>query len=327
MTESFGCSFLNGDRPRTRTSEEALGLHEIAARNLEHIFKHARSMTKPSMTAIYLEHAHATCAPSYLDLDVLFKTFDRVARANFVAHQATDYITNSLILYYGMDKLYSFNSNLDQSRLNLTLAIFKWARKLISKPEDLHDPSHDFWYTYILAWMGSVLPGGGFDKRHAFLQEWSTSRYDLAWFTRKHRAKMHEALEYCGSGKAPIDGDAKEYIDRCARGDMSLADFERIGPAMAIHFLLSFRVKKEVEEDEMMTDAEQYPVPEGIDLTRVNWDADWMQALLNVDVSLQKVDGRPVTDRIPWIDQEVACRTLYTKGDELADKLSKLLCL
>jgi hypothetical protein len=207
-------------------------------------------MKTPSLDSVYLGQAETSCAPAYLDLHVLFKAFNNIARANFAVQPALDSVTNSIIFYYGMDKLYSFNANLDQSRLNLALAVFKWGCKVIGKHEAEFEGSSSLWYKYVLAYMESMIPGGGFDKRHGFLQEWSTSRYDLVWFGKKKRDIMSGLFEELGAGKAPIDGDAREFIDKCASRQISMVDFGRVGPAMAMHFLLAFKAKKKEEEDQ-----------------------------------------------------------------------------
>jgi hypothetical protein len=40
-------------------------------------------------------------------------------------------------------------------------------------------------------------------------------------------------------------------------------------------------------DEEREDDVERIPVPGGIDLTRVPWDASWMQSLLTIDKSLE----------------------------------------
>jgi hypothetical protein len=83
------------------------------------------------------------------------------------------------------------------------------------------------------------------------------------------------------------------------------------------------------DEDEVveMDVDEEYPVPDGVDLTRLPWDADWMQALLNIDQSILKPMGRSESDRQEWIGQQAGHDTLYTKGDALADVFAMLMKL
>jgi hypothetical protein len=112
--------------PQTRTYDEALRLHQRAAANFDHVFKEVRAIKKPCLGSVYLETANANCAPPELQLGFLFKNYNTIARADFVAHPDLGIDINSAIIFYGMDKLRSFINALDQTRLNLTLAIFKW---------------------------------------------------------------------------------------------------------------------------------------------------------------------------------------------------------
>ena len=41
------------------------------------------------------------------------------------------------------------------------------------------------------------------------------------------------------------------------------------------------------------------PIPENIDLTRVDWDTEWLEALLDVDMAIEWKEGvRPESDRV-----------------------------
>lgn len=67
---------------------------------------------------------------------------------------------------------------------------------------------------------------------------------------------------------------------------------------------------------------------EDVDLTRVDWDADWMKALIDVDMTIfEKIGERPQSDRIRWIDPVDGFERLFTKEDQLAEDLKKTLRL
>jgi hypothetical protein len=288
-------------------------------------------------------------------------------------------IFNAMIFYYGLDKLYSFNKALDQSRLNLFLAVLKWGWRLVGSIEPHFLDSESLWGKYVAAWLETLLPGDDFYHREDFLETWRTSKYDLVWFTKSFKVTMAKEMHELGAGKPLVDSPA-DFMKKCAQKKISPAKFKRIGPSVATHYLFEQHKKKqerkekdqlaaemvlsarasplqgllaakamlpsedddddfdkplwfpgweddyEEQGDAMDVDPAGYPVPEGVDLTRVPWDADWMQALLNIDKGL-KFEGRPESDRIPWIGQEESLRALYPKEAELADDLNNILKL
>jgi hypothetical protein len=91
-TKIFKNSFalvLDESEP-TRSPEEALQLHQQVCANLEHIFitcKHkVHAMEMLDIKAVYSGVATAVCAPGNMQLVVLFRRYNDIARAGFVAH-------------------------------------------------------------------------------------------------------------------------------------------------------------------------------------------------------------------------------------------------
>jgi len=123
----YGTTFQVDERPQSRSLEHAIELHNIAATNLILIWKHVRSMAKPSLSELYNSNATAPCAPPDRGLEVLFKHFNEIAKANFVAHPSLSRVANEVIFFYGMDSGHSFNKGLDVTHFNLVVAVFKWA--------------------------------------------------------------------------------------------------------------------------------------------------------------------------------------------------------
>jgi hypothetical protein len=161
----------------------------------------------------------------------------------------------------------------------------------------------------------------------------------LQWFSKKYKDKLVKELMGLKLGKPPIEGDPLDFLIKCKNGDIPPSEFQRVGPAMAIHFAYAQQERAEVERkkqhnakllaaknekevlagmqgmqvddeaevdkdldenqaahqtsdgDEMELDEVLEPVPDGIDLTRVPWHAEWMQALLNIDRSIGLVVG------------------------------------
>jgi hypothetical protein len=62
------------------------------------------------------------------------------------------------------------------------------------------------------------------------------------------------------------------------------------------------------EEERMFIDDDEYPVPEGVNLSTVPWGSAMLQALLNIDTTIGVVDAKNRTHidsgRIPWITGE-----------------------
>ena len=135
--------------------------------------------------------------------------------------------------------------------------------------------------------------------------------------------------------------DPVRFMEKCQRKEVDEEEFARIGPAMAIRYLLAQQKKdrdgkKMVQprgrrnSDIVMQDIdnadktdndedEHIPVPEGIDLTRVPWDEPWMQSLLSIDTSI-KYEGpegrhRPESDRMGWIEHKDALKMLTGRDD------------
>jgi hypothetical protein len=83
-------------------------------------------------------------------------------------------------------------------------------------------------------------------------------------------------------------------------------------------------------DEEREDDVERIPVPDGIDLTRVPWDASWMQSLLTIDKSLEyNGNDRRKSTSVAWIEPQDALDTLTGNGKEEAsmDDLFAMLSL
>jgi hypothetical protein len=154
-------SFVD-NRPRPSTPAEALQLHYVAAANLKHVYARLRIKDMPTLHDIYLGSAASGWAPPDIDLHVLFKHFNDISRANFVAHPSLNVVQNGFIFYYAIDKAHSFIFRREQTRHNIVLAIFVWVSMLSGEYDQRFDASKELWSKYIMAWMESVLPGTAF---------------------------------------------------------------------------------------------------------------------------------------------------------------------
>jgi hypothetical protein len=320
----------------------------------------------------------------------LFLLFNDIARANFVAHPSLNVVLNELIFHFGMDKGHSFNIDLDQTRFNLVLAIFVWASMLTGKYDKKCNVSQHLWSTCIMAWVEYICPGNEFSRRRTFLQSWLSSPYDLVWFSKFHKTRMSKVLRELSASKAQIESDPVDFMVKCKNGEIPESEFNRVGPAMTMHFALAqverAKAERKEQEEEKLVAAEKKPrehavrrtillsnkaklwaqmgedeefsvefsdedekvdsragegivegdemdvdghsVPEAVDLTRVPWDSDWMQALLNIDPSIKEVKSyRPESDRKGWMDAVEGFNVLFTTGDALAEDMEKALSL
>ncbi|KAH4992404.1 hypothetical protein HBI81_037060 [Parastagonospora nodorum] len=235
----------------TRTKEEARALHQIADTNFRQIMAGARAVATetPSLRSVYLKSAKVYCAPADLGIKVLFKRFNDMARAKFVAHPSLDDELNALIFYYGFDKQHSFVTALDQSRINIALAIYTMASYAAGTYGDATDVDKaTFWYSYSMAWIESLSPYNNFHRRTEFLANWRRSSYDLVWFGSADKRRMYDALTKLSAGKPPIEGSPLTFLTKCTNGEISEQEFLRVGPAMAIHFMIA-NCKKSGDND------------------------------------------------------------------------------
>jgi hypothetical protein len=78
------------------------------------------------------------------------------------------------------------------------------------------------------------------------------------------------------------------------------------------------------DDDEMEVEVD-YPVPVGVDLNRVDWDGELLQALLSVDSTIPSPQGRrPESDRADWIAQEVGVKYVRSEMNALTQALEAL---
>jgi hypothetical protein len=117
----------------------AFELHARAAANLAHVLAHLRIKNPPTLRDLYLGLVTTVHDPTHLNFHILFKQFDDLAQANFVAHPSPNIIKNGLIWHYSMDKEHSWNMSLEQSRFHFILGIFAWGSQLTSRC----DPNFD----------------------------------------------------------------------------------------------------------------------------------------------------------------------------------------
>ncbi|KAF1917611.1 hypothetical protein BDU57DRAFT_571128 [Ampelomyces quisqualis] len=368
-------SFLIEDhqRPVTRTFPEAVELHERAAANFKHVLGKLRSVpssARPTLGEYYRGNAEVTCAPEARNIYHLCGRWNDITSANFMANSNLDAEANELIFYYGLDTLHSFSHMLNQSRLNIVLAIFVLASKLIGKYDSRFDRSESLWGDFIFAWIESIVPEGvtEFQNRERFLKAWHESKFDLTFFINRHRKRLAQAIADLSIAQVPIKGDPLEFLAKCHRKEITMDEFLQYGPAMCIHFVISKKKQARIEmdkaneskiahaaemerlraqtaeaekelaeedgfyqfDDEDDEDVEMggisEPIPDNIDLTRVPWDVDWMQGLLNIDKDMEAVASTALTsDRTPWIDSAEGFDMFLTREAKVPTDLMKAL--
>jgi hypothetical protein len=234
--------------PPTRDPQEALRPHRIAATNLKHINSKLHGINKPRLSDVYLGNMAPEYAPPRLDLYALFLHFNTLAFAGFVALPNSPIIVNELSFYYNMDVCHSFNTFLDQGRLDVILAMFIWAHTLTptGQSNQMYVDSQHFWQAYILAWMESLVPGATFDHRTRFIESWQTSKSDLVRFTKAPKKRMLRVLKDLAKGKAPKKSEILAFLAKCMQG-VDPQEFARVGPAMSIHYALCLEHEGEVK--------------------------------------------------------------------------------
>lgn len=80
--------------------------------------------------------------------------------------------------------------------------------------------------------------------------------------------------------------------------------------------------------DAMDVETDTEPIPRDIDITKVPWQAPWMQALIDIDKSIPFTLGyRPGTYRVGWIDPAEAQKTYFNKKDGTLESLMEVLKL
>jgi hypothetical protein len=126
---AYGLTFVFGDKPQTCDFQEGLRRHRLAVANLDHIFSKVRTMNKPDIRRIYDGTAKAPCAPSMLQLQVLFENFNGMADAGFMAHGNLPWEVVALVVLYGLDRGRCFVLALNQPQINLILGTLFWAAK------------------------------------------------------------------------------------------------------------------------------------------------------------------------------------------------------
>lgn len=216
--------------------------------------------------------------------------------------------------------------------------------------------------------MESICPSAAIDftSRAKFLEAWRKSPYDLVWFVSRYAVEVSSFFGKLSAGKAPTEGDPLDFLQKCKDGEVSEDDFQRVGAALAVHYIITTekdakmkaaREKERAEQEEareewqslnrldiseeqraaddvtcgdedgMDVDKEMAYFFQGVDLTRVDWDAEYIQAFLNIDTSLDLVSKRPESGQKYWIDVSQGLSVFITKKDTLADVLAKILCI
>lgn len=133
---------------------------------------------------------------------------------------------SELIFYYGMNKLHAFNINKDPNQFDIVLAVFTLASKLTGNGKYDHlkyDPSEPLWHAFILAWIESITSRGedDFTLRNKFFETWLESKYDLTWFSKSQKTRMIEVLKHLRAGRPPVEGDPRDFLLQCRRGEFS----------------------------------------------------------------------------------------------------------
>jgi hypothetical protein len=241
--------------------------------------------------------------------------------------------------------------------------VFIWTAINAGKAVPKYNASKPLWSSYLCAWLKSLNPSNGFAAREKFLDEWMTSEYDIAWFTKGKQWRFVAGLRKLEEGLPPMGVDPVALVKQCG------GDYMRLGPAMALRFLLAqdeaarkeeqerkaFEMAMEAvqggfsaltardevsggedeeeskpasEQDWMDIDDDEYPVPDGVDLTTVPWDNAMLQALLNIDTTIGVDDAKNRTHtesgRIPWITGEEGLSFLKHDVDALLDAFASL---
>lgn len=221
----------------TCSPDAAMAVHANAAAKYNYICSKIRADV-PSLKDIYLMNHEVDFANECIGIDVLFANFNALASTNFVAHPSLDIIQNSLIFNYRMDKAHSFSVRLDQSRINIVLAIFICASRLMQKDITQHSKSTPIWLLYIRAWIKSIVPGDSFLDRAIFVDAWTTSEYDLVWFFGGDKDRIAKIMKKLADGIAPMKYDPLKFLQLCAERKITEEDFNSHGPSMAMHYVL-----------------------------------------------------------------------------------------
>jgi hypothetical protein len=248
----YGNRFTIDESPPTRAPDEALVLHQRACNNLKHVFQKVRGMDAPTIETIYSGTASAPCAPSHLQLVMLFKHFNEIANAHFVAHPSLSLDVNSIIILYGMDIGHCLQWSINMARYNLILMVLVWAGHALGKESWIQQfgPSRKLWESYIYAWLEMVRLDDNFGERLNFIKIWSESPYDLTWFSHFALKKMFNELKKFETDLPPHHEDPADLIDQCREGVITMAQFNEKGPAMALHYLLAKEMTSREEKRE-----------------------------------------------------------------------------
>jgi hypothetical protein len=228
--------------PAPRSKDELLDLHRRACKNLEHVFKKARAMEAPRIESIYSGTVKVTCAPPYLGLKALFMHFNEIASARLVAHPSLPKHINALIILYGFDIGHCLHLSINIARYNLLLSVFVWIGIAVGNVDlnQKYEPSAALWSSYIGAWMETLRDDDKYTSRLEFLEIWADSSYDITWFNAGTMRKMWDKFVKIQADLPQLtDNASTEFLTNCLKGRMSENEFMRVGPQMALDYLLS----------------------------------------------------------------------------------------
>jgi hypothetical protein len=137
--------------------------------------------------------------------------------------------------------------------------------------------------------------------------------------SENRRADAMETLWHSRGMQMLIEEGAKVTVHDEQRLKQMVIELEDEG-----EIEVEFSDEEEEEDDAMDVEDAGYPVPLGVDLTRVAWDGPLLQALLGVDTSIMP-HARPESVRKAWISQADGMSILWNEVDELAEGLAKLM--
>lgn len=113
---------------------------------------------------------------------------------------------------------------LEQSRVNISLSVITWALRLLGSDGMGTDDDGRFKFSHAYL--------------RAFMQLWQASKFDLTWFTSGQREALERVLGALRVQSASCEYSVDEFMQTCARKEVSEGVFERVGPAMVMRYLL-----------------------------------------------------------------------------------------
>jgi len=140
-----------------------------------------------------------------------------------------------------------------------------------------------------MAWVESVNGGTDFQERQHFLTIWHSSPYDFTIFSSSNKNKMRKALIKLGKDKPPVDGDPLKFFTLCRQGDIQKNGFDKVGPAMAMHYLLAH--EKMAKEEKEKKEEEERKKDEVVKEKRAVMKATLLASIAACDAEADTIEG------------------------------------